>query len=135
MSLGNQTETDILNQFLRGVAPGWAAQANWYGALYVTDPGEAGTATTNEVAYTGYARVVIPKAAGLSVSGNLAENTGLLQFPISTGGTGNATFFAIVDTASGAGQIILRAALQNPIPVTAGVQPQVAAGDFTASID
>lgn len=57
MSLGNTTETEILNYIFDSTAPAWAANANFWIALHTADPGEAGTAITSEASYTSYARL------------------------------------------------------------------------------
>lgn len=64
MSKSNTTENDVLKAILQGTDPSWRAGANLYLALYTADPGEAGTAITNETAYTNYARQTIVKATG-----------------------------------------------------------------------
>lgn len=135
MSLGNTTETEILNYIFDSASPAWAGNANFWVALYTADPGEAGTATTNEATYISYARVVVSRTTGFSVTGNVVENVALLQFPQSTGAGVTCTYFAIVTTASGAGQIILRGALSSSLPTDSGIQPQFAAGALTATID
>lgn len=135
MSLGNTTETDVITYIFDTTAPAWAANANFFVALHTADPGEAGTAITSEAAYTSYARVSISRTTGFTITGNQAQNAGLIQFPTSTGAGSNVTHMTIVDTASGAGQIIARASLSAAIPTTVGVQPQFAIGTITFSVD
>jgi hypothetical protein len=136
MSLGNTTETDVLTSMFNNTDPGWDANSNFWVALYTADPGEAGTATTNETAYGSYARVAVARnSGGFTISVNTVSNTALVQFPISTSGTGTVSHFAIVTTASGAGQIILRGALSSTVSTATGIQPQFAAGALTATID
>ena len=135
MSFGNTTETDVLNYIFDSATPGWAANSNFWIALYTADPGEGGSANTNEVTYTSYARVSVSRTTGFSVTGNTVENTGLVQFPQSTGAGVTATHFAVVTTSSGAGQIIIRGALSSGIPTDSGIQPQFAAGALTATLD
>ena len=135
MSLGNATETEILNYIFDSAAAAWAANANFWVALYTADPGEAGTATTNETSYGSYARVSVSRTTGFTVTGNTVENAALIQFPISSSGTGTVSHFAVVTTSSGAGQIILRGALSSTVSTATGIQPQFAAGALTATID
>lgn len=135
MSLGNTTETEILTYIFDTTAPAWAANGSFYVALHTADPGEAGTATTSEAAYTNYARVAVSRTTGFTVTGNTVENAALIQFPQSGGSGTDCTHFSVVTTTSGAGQIILRGALTATVPTGSGVQPQFAAGDLTALID
>ncbi len=135
MSLSNTAETAILEQIFEGTALPWNANTDLWIALYTADPGEAGTATTNEATYTSYARVALSRSTGFTVTGNTITNAALAQFPQSTGGTNTITYAAIVTTSSGAGTIIVRAALSSSISVTTGVQPQFAADALSFTID
>jgi len=135
MSLGNTTENEIMLYIFDSAAAAWAGNTDFYVALHTADPGEAGTATTSEVAYTSYARVAVSRTTGFTVTGNQVENAALLQFPQSGGSGTDCTHFSIVTTASGAGQIILRGALSATLPTGSGIQPQFAAGALTASVD
>jgi len=135
MSLGNTTENDLMLYIFDSTAPSWAGNGSFYVSLHTADPGEAGTATTSEVAYTNYARVAVSRTTGFTVTGNAIENAALLQFPQSGGSGTDCTHFAIVTTSSGAGQIILRGALSATLPTGSGIQPQFAAGALTATVD
>jgi hypothetical protein len=135
MSLGNTTETEVMAYIFDSTAAAWAGNANFWISLHTADPGEAGTATTSEVAYTNYARVSVSRTTGFTVSGNSVENAALVQFPQSAGSGTDCTHFAVVTTASGAGQIIVRGALTATVPTGSGVQPQFAAGDLTVTVD
>jgi hypothetical protein len=135
MSLGNTTETEILNYIFDTAAPAWAGNATFWVALHTADPGEAGTAITSEATYTSYARVSVSRTTGFTVSGNTVSNTGLVQFPQSTGAGVSCTHWSIVTTASGAGQIIIKGALSSALPTDSGIQPQFAIGALTATVD
>lgn len=135
MSMSNDTENDILEAILKGTDPAWRAGATIYVALYTSDPGEAGTAVTNEATYTSYARVAVTKATGWTDSGSTFSNADLVQFPQCTGGTNTITHFGLVTTSSGAGQLLVSAALSSSLAVSSGIQPQFAAGDLTVSAD
>lgn len=135
MSFSNATETELLNYIFDSAAPAWAGNANFYLALHTADPGEAGTATTSEAAYTSYARVAVSRTTGFTVSGNSAENAALVQAPTCTGSSSNLTHFSIVDTASGAGQIIVKGALSQTLAVSTGIQPQFPAGSLVVTLD
>lgn len=135
MSFSNAAETAVLNQIFVGTALPWNANTNLWIALHTADPGEAGTAVTSEATYGGYARVVLTRASDFSVSGNQISNANLEQFAQCSSGSNTITYASIVDTASGAGNIIVRAALSVSIPVSTGIQPQFAAGGLEFTLD
>ncbi|MGL6122525.1 MAG: phage tail fiber protein [Shewanella sp.] len=135
MSLSNAAETALLNQLFVGTALPWNANTNLWLALYTADPGEAGTAITSEATYGGYARVVLTRASDFTVSGNQVSNANLEQFAACSSGSNVITHAAIVDSVSGAGNIIVRAALNASITVSTGVQPQFAANALSFTAD
>jgi hypothetical protein len=135
MSMSNTTENDVLKMRLQGTDPAWRAGATAYVALYTADPGEAGTAITNEAAYGSYARVAITKASAWTDGGSSFSNAALIQWPACTSGTETLTHFAIVTTASGAGQIIDSGALSASLGVSSGIQPQAAIGALVVTQD
>lgn len=136
MSFSNTAETAVLNQVFVGTALSWNANTDLWLALYTATPDEAGSAVTNEVAtYGDYARVVMTRASDFTVSGNSVSNTNLEQFPACSSGSNVITHVAIVTSASGAGTVIVYAALSSPITVTTGVQPQFAIGALSFTLD
>lgn len=135
MSKSNTTENDILKAMLVGTDPSWRAGATIYLALYTADPGEAGTAVTNESAYGSYARVAITKATGWTDGGSTFTNSGLLQFVECTSGTETLTHVGLVSTASGAGQLFISGALTASRNVSSGIQPQFAIGALSITED
>lgn len=134
MSFSNATETDLLN-YVKGTAPSWAGDTTWYWAAYTSNPGETGTAPTNEATYGSYARVSVTRSSGLTVSGNTLSNAALIQFPVSTLAGSDITHVALVTTSAGAGQIIARATLTSALPTAIGIQPQFAIGALTFTLD
>lgn len=146
MSMSNAAEAALLDLlFLNtdwanvGDAAGLqnsAAAGSFHIALHTADPGEAGDQTTNEIAYTSYARAAVARTAGgWTRSVSTISNTALVQFPQCTGGSGTASHFSIGTLASGAGVVILKGALSSPLAISNGIQPQFAAGAMTASVD
>lgn len=84
-----------------------APLANLFVSLHTADPGEAGSQTTNETAYTNYARQsVVRSGAGWTVSGTdptQVVNAATITFP-QCGVTGaTITHFGIGSLVSGAG--------------------------------
>ncbi len=135
MSKSNTTENDILKMILVGTDPAWRANANVFIALHTADPGEAGTQTTSEAAYTGYARVSVTKASGWTDGGSNFSNAALLQFPQCTAGSAVATHFSVGTLTSGAGQILYSGALSASLNISSGIQPQFSAGALVCSED
>ena len=102
---------------------------NLYLALHSSDPGEAGTQTTNEVAYTSYARVAVARSnAGFTVSGNSVVLAADVDFPECTGSTATATHFSVGSLASGAGKIFYSGTVTPNISISTGVTPRLTTG-------
>lgn len=135
MSFSNTAETAVLNQVFVGTALAWNANTDLWIALYTADPGEAGTAITTEATYGSYARVVLTRASDFTVSGNTVSNANQEQFAACSSGSEIITYAAIVTTASGAGTIIVRAALSSSITVSTGVTPLFAANALSFTLD
>ena len=119
---------------------GSATAGNLYVSLHTADPGEAGTAVTNEVAYTGYARASIARSTGAwSVASGVGSNSGAVNFPARTdsGAAVTATHVALVSSASGAGMILWSGPMNSPasISITQGIAPSFAAGVLTVTLD
>jgi hypothetical protein len=134
MSKGNTAENDILKMVLKGTDPSWRGNANRYIALHTADPGEAGSQTTSECAYTSYARVAIP-VADWTDGGSSFTNSALVQLPQCTGGSETITHFSIGTLSSGAGQILYKGALSASLAVSNLIQPQFAIGAITVTED
>lgn len=103
---------------------------NLYVSLHTADPGVGGAQTTNETAYTNYARIAIVRTtSGWSVPASGAtSNAALAQFA-QCGVTGaTITHVAIGTAASGAGLVLYAGPLSSSLAVANGIQPQFAAG-------
>lgn len=107
---------------------------NLYLSLHTADPGIGGSQTTNETAYTNYARIAIARTAGgWSVTAGAASNVALAQFA-QCGVTGaTLTHVAIGTASSGAGKVLYAGALTSSLAVSNGIQPQFAASALTAT--
>lgn len=106
---------------------------NLYLSLHTADPGVGGAQTTNETSYTNYARIAVARTSGgWTVTSNSAANTALAQFS-QCGATGaTITHVAIGTGSSGAGKVLYAGALNSPLTVANGIQPQFAAAALTA---
>lgn len=148
MSLSNAAETDLLNLLFNNT--NWAnlgdatglrgatTAGSFFISLHTADPGEAGTQSTSEATYTGYARVAVARSAGgWTVSGNTVSNTAIITFGACTAGSSTVTHFAIGRDTSGVGEIIVSGAIggSGSLAVTVGVTPSFAALALSASAE
>lgn len=134
MSMSNTTENAVLKALLQGTDPSWRAGATQYLALFTADPGETAS-LASEANYTGYARVALTKASAWTDGGSTFTNAALIQFGACTAGTNAITHFAVVDTASGAVALLISGSLSSTLNVSAGIQPQFAAGALSIGAD
>lgn len=105
---------------------GAAAAGQLFVALHTADPGEAGTQTTNEVAYTGYARVGLARSSGaFTITGNSVSPAANVDFPACTAGSATATHFSIGVASTGAGMVLYKGAITPTIAIAAGVTPRL----------
>jgi hypothetical protein len=132
-ALTTQSANDLLNYILRNTAPSWGAAGTLYVSLHNGAVGSGGDQTTNEIAYTGYARVAITRSSSgefTAASGATTDNDNQISFGNPTAGTFpiTVTHLAIGENASGAGTAILTSALASPIVINLNVQPNIAIG-------
>jgi hypothetical protein len=113
-----------------------ATAGSFYISLHTADPGEAGTQSTSEASYTGYARVSVARTAGgWTRTVSTIANTALVQFAQCTGGSSTVTHFGIGTDSTGAGNLLMKGALSASLSISNGIQPQFAAGAMTATVD
>lgn len=108
---------------------------NLYVSLHTGDPGVGNNQTTNETAYTNYARVaVVRTTSGWDVPASAeTANAALIQFA-QCGVTGaTLTYVAIGTASSGTGTVLYAGALSSSLAVANGIQPQFAAGALTVT--
>jgi hypothetical protein len=99
---------------------------NLYVSLHTADPGEGGSQTTNEAAYTSYARVAVARTSGgWTVTGNSVSPTANIDFPEATGGTETITHMGIGLASSGAGTLLFKGPVTPNISVSTGVTPRL----------
>lgn len=108
---------------------GSSSAGSLYLSLHTSDPGEAGDQTTNEIAYTSYARVAVARSgSGFTVTGGAIALAANADFPAGTGGSGTATHFGIGTATSGAGVLLYKGAISPNIVCGNGVTPRINAG-------
>lgn len=146
MTMSNASEAALLNLlFLNidwagiGDAGGLqnsATAGSFYVSLHSSDPGEAGDQTTNEISYTGYARVAVARSgSGWSLSSSTISNVAAVQFGECTSGSATAAHFAIGTDSSGTGAIIVSGSLTSSRSISAGITPIFNAGSLSATVD
>lgn len=137
MSKGDTFENDLLKLIFNATAIANIADnaassplTNLYVALHTADPGETGTQSTNEAAYTGYARVAVARTSGgWTITGNSVSPTADITFGTWTGGATTALTHASVGVASsGATKILYKGALSSSITPGSGVTPKITTG-------
>lgn len=108
---------------------GSSADGSLYFSLHTADPGEAGDQTTNESAYTSYARVAVARTTGgFTVSTNTVSLVADVTFPVGTGGSGTVTHWGLGASSSGAGKLLYKGSVSPSIVTGSGVTPILAAG-------
>lgn len=136
MSKGNTFENDFLRLIFNAAAianladnAATSPNTQLFLSLHTADPGEAGDQTTNEIAYTSYARVGVNRnSGGFTVSTNQATLTAEVSFPAGTGGSGTATHFAVGTASSGTGKVLYKGAITPSIVCGNGITPKLTTG-------
>lgn len=131
---GDTFENDLLKLIfnataIANIADNAAASplTNLYVSLHTADPGETGNQTTNETAYTGYARIAVARTTGgWTVTSNSVSPVAVVTFGECTASAGAAITHAAVGTAtSGTGKLLYAGALTPNITMAVGVIPQI----------
>lgn len=141
MSKGDTFENDLLSLIFTATAIANIADnaatsplTSVYISLHTGDPGETGNQTTNECAYTSYARVAVARTTGgWTVASGTCDNDAAITFPAATGGSETATYFAVGTAASSTGKILYSGALSASLAISSGITPEFAAGDLDVS--
>lgn len=134
MSKGNTFENDLLKLIFNATTINDLAEndttspaTNLYVSLHTSDPGEAGDQTTNETAYTGYARVAVARTSGgWTVTANSVSPVANIDFGECTASAGGAiTHFAVGTNSSGAGKLLYSGTVTPNITMAVGVIPRL----------
>jgi len=133
MSIADTTENAILLLIFNATA--WAnyadnasssPQTNIHMGLATGDPGESGTMSTSEAAYTSYARVNVGRSgSGWTVTANSVSPVANIDFPAGTGGSGTVTHFSAGKTGGGAAAILFSGTVTPNIVTGNGVTPRL----------
>lgn len=96
------TNTDIANVGDATGLRGSTTAGSLYFSAHTAYPGEAGSQTTSECAYTGYARQAVARSgAGFTVSNNSVTNAALIQFGLKTAAADETIFYIGIGRSSG----------------------------------
>ena len=133
MSKGDTFENDLLRLIFNATAIGNIADnaatsplTNLQVSLHTSDVGEGGSQTTNEVAYTSYARVAVARTSGgWTVTGNSVSPAANIDFPACTGGTATATHWAVGTASSSTGKVLYKGTISPSISISTGVTPRL----------
>lgn len=134
MSKSNVFENDWLKLVFNGTGIANLADnasssplTHLYVALHTSDPGEDGTQATNEVNYTGYARVAVERSSsGWTVTGNSVSPANAIEFGEMVGGTaGTATYVTVGTASTGPGKVLYRGVLTPSVAYNVGVVPRI----------
>jgi hypothetical protein len=106
---------------------GSSTAGSLYVSLHTSDPGESGSQTTNETAYTGYARVALARSSGgFTVTTNSVSLAANVDFGECTASAGSPiTHFGIGTASSGAGKLLYSGTVTPNITMAVGVIPRL----------
>lgn len=133
MSKGNTFENDLLKLIFNATTIANIANdatsspiTNIEVSLHTADPGEAGDQTTNECAYTSYARVPVARTSGgWTITTNSVSPAANIDFPACTGLTETATHFAVGTAHTSTGKILYSGTISPNISISTGVTPRL----------
>lgn len=134
MSKGNTFENDLLKLIFNATAIANLADnaaasplTNLFVSLHTSDPGESGNQSSNEISYTGYARVAVERSSsGWIVTNNSVSPAADIPFNIMSGGTGGTVTHVGIGTASsGSGKLLYKGTVTPNIAVSTGVTPKL----------
>jgi hypothetical protein len=131
MSLSDVFENKVLLLYFNATA--WANVAdnaasspltNIEVSAHTADPGDAGSQTTSETAYTSYARVAVARnAGGWTVTNNSCSPAAQISFPACTGSTSTLTHMGAGTAHTSTGVLHMSGAITPNISVATGVTP------------
>ena len=110
-------------------------RATLYLSLHTASPGVGNNQTTNETAYTNYARVAVARTTGGwdAPSAGATVNAALVQFAQCGASGATITHVAIGTASSGAGTVLYQGALNDPLAVANLIQPQFSDSALTVT--
>ena len=132
MSKGNTHINDYLKLIFNATTDATLFSAagsatNLYVSLHTASPGAGGSQTTNEAAYTSYARATVARTTGgwTAASAQSTSPVANIDFVAATGGSETETHFAVGTASTGVGKIICFGTITPNIPVSTGTTPRL----------
>ena len=101
MAKGATTALDVIKKIFQNTALPWDAIGSLYVSLHTADP-SAGNQTTNETAYSSYARQAVTRDVTGWTAANPTQNVALITFP-PCGVTGSTVTHVAIGTVASAG--------------------------------
>jgi hypothetical protein len=99
---------------------------SWQLSLHTSSAGDAGNQTTNEIAYTSYARVARARTSGgFSVSAGVTTLAANADFPAGTGGSGTASHMGLGTASTSTGSLLIHGTISPSIVCGSGVTPRL----------
>lgn len=127
------TANKVLDHILSDGA--FTEPANIYLGLWTSALTDSSTgATSGEASYTGYARKEILATDLSAASAKSKTNSADIVFADCTAGTDTITYWAILDSSSGAGNIIVWGTCTSTVISTTQTPAKVAAGGLVVSL-
>lgn len=136
MSIADVTESNILKLYFNATAIANIADNAASSplttiplALHTADPGDAGTMSTSEAAYTSYTRVTVARStSGWTETSGSVSPVANIDFPAGTGGSGTITHFSTGKSSGGAANIFWSGTVTPNIVSGNGVTPRLTTG-------
>ncbi len=133
MSIGDTTEDNILLLYflataIANIADNAAStpETNIHYGLQTAVGTDANTMSTNEIAYTSYARTNVARSgSGHTVTTGSVSPDANIDFPAGTGGSGTATHFAAGKTGGGAADVYWQGTVTPNIVTGDGITPRL----------
>jgi hypothetical protein len=149
MSKSDAFESDLLKLVFQNVGAGLIGDTTGLvpstgaGSLYISlhssDPGEAGTQATNEISYTGYARVAVARTSGAwtvsATAPTQVTNAALITFGLDTVGSVTVAYFGVGCLGSAAGKLLYSGQLTANLAISPGITPSFVIGALVVTED
>jgi len=126
MSFSNTFETHVLNYVFNATSV--TRPTSWFLALFTAAPTDGSSGT--EVTGGGYLR----KAVALTVSGNTATNSGIIEYPTATANYGTVVAVGVFDLVAN-GTLIAYGSLSTNKTIETNDTLRVPASDITITLD
>jgi hypothetical protein len=111
-----------------------ATTGSFWFSLHTASPTAAGTQTSSEVTFTGYARVAVARNTGFTTTSNASTNAAEVLFGECDGTGATVTHIGVGTDETGAGHLVMYAALTESRAVADGIALRFPAGDLDFTV-